>query len=110
MSAKFARLGRYQPEALLGRNHVTETFRARLVEVLPGEKPQAYVLKVLRQGEHRAEIELRFIAAARMLQRRPLPGTAGVFEIGDRSDAMFAAFQFEEDPTKACWPTETRPA
>ncbi|MBN2574873.1 MAG: PEGA domain-containing protein [Deltaproteobacteria bacterium] len=96
MSARFARLGRYQPETLLGRNHVTETFRARLVEVLPGEKAQAFALKVLRQGEHRAEVELRFIAAARMLQRRPLPGTAGVFEIGDRPEAVFAAFQFEE--------------
>jgi hypothetical protein len=96
MSERFARLGRYQPETLLGRNQVTETFRARLVEVLPGEKAKAFALKVLRQGEHRAEVELRFIAAARMLQRRPLPGTAGVFEIGDRSEAVFAAFQFEE--------------
>ncbi len=96
MSAKFARLGRYQPEALLGRSSVTETFRAQLLEVSPGEKAQAFVLKVLRQGEHRAEVELRFIAAARMLQRRSLPGTAPVFEIGDRADALFAAFRFEE--------------
>jgi serine/threonine protein kinase len=96
MSARFARVGRYQPEALLGRSNVTETFRARLVEVLPGEKGRTFSLKVLRQGEHRAEVELRFIAAARMLQRRPLPGTAGVFEIGDRAEAVYAAFKFEE--------------
>jgi hypothetical protein len=96
MSAKFARIGRYQPEVLLGRGSVTETYRARLVEVLPGEKAQIFSLKVLRQGEHRAEVELRFIAAARMLQRRPMGGTAGVFEIGDRSEATFAAFKFEE--------------
>ena len=81
---------------LLGRGSATETYRARLVEVLPGEKAQAFSLKVLRQGEHRAEVELRFIAAARMLQRRPMAGTAGVFEIGDRPEATFAAFKFEE--------------
>lgn len=96
MSGKFARIGRFQPDALLGRSNVAETYRARLVEVLPGEKPRAFSLKVLRQGEHRAEVELRFIAAARMLQRRPLPGTAGVFEIGDRPEAVYAAFKFEE--------------
>jgi hypothetical protein len=96
MSPKLARVGRYQPEALLGRGNVTETYRARLVEVLPGEKAQTFSLKVLRQGEQRAEVELRFIAAARMLQRRPMPGTAGVFEIGDRPEATFAAFKFEE--------------
>ena len=96
MSAILARIGRYQPEALLGRGNVTETYRARLVEVLPGEKVQTFSLKVLRQGEHRAEVELRFIAAARMLQRRPMPGSAGVFEIGDRPEATFAAFKFEE--------------
>lgn len=96
MSEKFARVGRYQPEALLGRSNVTETYRARLGEVLPGEKAHAFSLKVLRQGEHRAEVELRFIAAARMLQRRPLPGTAGVFEIGDRAEGVYTAFKFEQ--------------
>jgi serine/threonine protein kinase len=96
MSAKFPPVGRYQPEVLLGRGKATETYRARLLEVLPGEKPQAFSLRVLRQGEHRAEVELRFIAAARMLQRRPMQGTAGVFEIGDRAEATFAAFRFEE--------------
>jgi hypothetical protein len=96
MSAKFARLGRYQPEVLLGRGNVTDTYRARLVEVLPGEKAAAFSLKVLRQGEHRAEVELRFIAATRMLQRRPMPGMAGVFEIGDRPEATYAAFKFEQ--------------
>ena len=96
MSAKFARLGRYQPEALLGRSSVTETFRAHLLEVSPGEKAQAFVLKVLRQGEHRAEVELRFIAAARMLQRRPLLGAAPVFEIGARPEEVFVAFKFED--------------
>ena len=96
MSEKFARVGRYQPDALLGRSNVTETYRARLVESLPGEKANAFSLKVLRQGEHRAEVELRFIAAARMLQRRPLPGTAGVFEIGDRPEAVYTAFKFED--------------
>jgi hypothetical protein len=96
MSAKFARIGRYQPETLLGKSNVTDTYRARLVEALPGEKAQAFTLKVLRQGAHRAEVELRFIAAARMLQRRPVAGTAGVFEIGDRQDELFAAFQFED--------------
>jgi hypothetical protein len=96
MSERFPRLGRYQPEVLLGRGTVTETYRARLVEILPGEKAQSFSLKVLRQGEHRAEVELRFIAAARMLQRRPMPGIPGVFEIGDRPEATYAAFKFEE--------------
>lgn len=96
MTAKLPRIGRYQPEVLLGRGRVTETYRARLVEVLPGEKAETFSLKVLRPGEQRAEVELRFIAAARMLQRRPTLGTAGVFEIGDRLDGTFAAFKFEE--------------
>jgi hypothetical protein len=95
MSERLARLGRYQLETLLGRSDATEAYRARLIEVLPGEKAQSFTLKVLRQGEHRAELELRFIAAARMLQRRPMAGTAGIFEIGDREEASFAAFRFE---------------
>ena len=96
MSARFARLGRYQPETLLGRNNVTETYRARLVQVSPGDKERAFALKVLRQGAQRGQIELRFIAAARMLQRRPVAGMAGVFDIADGPQEIFAAFQFEE--------------
>jgi serine/threonine protein kinase len=96
MSAKFARIGHYQPETLLGKSSVTDTYRARLVEALPANKVQAFTLKVLRHGGHRAEVELRFIAAARMLQRRPVAGTAGVFEIGDRADECYASFHFEE--------------
>jgi len=41
MSAKFARVGRYQPETLLGKSNVTDTYRARMVEALPGERAQA---------------------------------------------------------------------
>jgi serine/threonine protein kinase len=96
MSAKFAQVGRYQPEVLLGRGRLTETYRARLVQVLPGEKAEPFSLKVLRPGEQRGEVDLRFIAAARMLQRRPMPGTPAVFEIGDRPEATYAAFRFEQ--------------
>jgi hypothetical protein len=96
MSENLAHMGRYRLETLLGRSDATETFRARLLEALPGERAQDFTLKLLRPGEHRAELELRFIAAARMLQRKPLAGTAGVCEIGDRPGAIFAVFPFEE--------------
>jgi hypothetical protein len=96
MSYNTALLGRYRLETLLGRSNATETFRARLLAGLPGEQTQSFAIKLLRQGEHRAEVELRFIAAARQLQRTALAGTASVVEIGDSAGAVFAAFLFEE--------------
>jgi hypothetical protein len=96
MSEELARLGRYQPQTLLGRSHVTETYRACVLQASPGEMGKAFALKVLRQGEHRAEVELRFVAAARMLQRRTVAGIAGIVEIADGPEAVFAAFPFEE--------------
>lgn len=96
MSENTALLGRYRLETLLGRSNATETFRARLLTAQPGEQAQSFAIKVLRQVEHRAEVELRFIAAARQLQRSVLAGTANVVEIGDSAVAVFAAFLFEE--------------
>jgi serine/threonine-protein kinase len=96
MSAGSARLGRYVPEALLGQSSLTLTYRARAVESLPSSDAQIFALKVLRQEAASAELESRFVNAARALQWSPLPGTAKVVEIGQSPGPIFAAFEFEE--------------
>ena len=96
MTAGYARLGRYQPESLLGQGKVTKTFLARTVEPLPAVYGQTFALKVLRQESDCRELGARFIDAARMLQWMSLPGTASVVEIGEGPGPVFAAFEFKE--------------
>lgn len=96
MNAGSARLGRYVPEALLGQGSVTLTYRARALESSSEIDAQIFALKVLRQEAHTAELELRFVDAARALQWSPLPGTAKVVEIGESPGPIFAAFEFED--------------
>jgi serine/threonine protein kinase len=96
MSASRARLGRYLPEALLGQGSVTLTYRARVVEPLSTVDAKIFTLKVLRQEAQGADIESRFVDAARALQWSPLPGTAQVVEIGQSPGPVFAAFEFKE--------------
>ncbi len=97
MTTDYARLGRYQPEALLGQGRVTETFLARTVDPLPAVYGQTFALKVLRQEPDGGRaLATRFIAAARMLQWMSLPGTASVVEIGEGPGPAFAAFEFKD--------------
>ena len=96
MTTGYARLGRYQPESLLGQGRVTETFLARTVEPLPAVYGQTFALKVLRQEPDFRELGTRFIDAARTLQWMSLPGTASVVEIGEGPGPVFAAFEFKE--------------
>jgi serine/threonine-protein kinase len=96
MTTGYARLGRYQPESLLGQGRVTETLLARTVDPLPAVYGQTFALKVLRREPDCRELATRFIAAARTLQWMSLPGTASVVEIGEGPGPVFAAFEFKE--------------
>jgi len=96
MTTGYARLGRYQPESLLGQGRVTETLLARTVDPLPAVYGRTFALKVLRQEADCRELATRFIDAARTLQWMSLPGTASVVEIGEGPGPVFAAFEFKE--------------
>jgi eukaryotic-like serine/threonine-protein kinase len=96
MSAGLARVGRFQPEMLLGGGRVTETFRASAADPLSGAKPQRFALKVLREGHAGPGTESRFLDAARLLQRKAPPSTASVVEIGEQPGPVFVAFEFKE--------------
>lgn len=91
-----ANLGRYQIEALLGQNNVTETYRARLAESVRVAETQLFTLKVLRQGVLTPALENRFADAARGLQWTAPAGTANIVEICEGAGPLFAVFEFKE--------------
>ena len=91
-----ARIGRYQPEAVLGQGILTVTYRARALEPLPAVETRDFTLKVMRNEYRRPELENRFLTVARALQWSTPPGTANVVEIGESHEAVFAAFEFRE--------------
>jgi serine/threonine-protein kinase len=92
------RIGRFEPDALLGQDTAVETYRARDVEALPGEEQQTYVLKVMKPAsfDGNAAIASNFTDAVRSFSGIILPGIATPIEIGEAPGPVFAAYPFYE--------------
>lgn len=96
MPAAALRIGRYLPLARLGRGTMIETFRARVSDEPPSEKPPAFVLKVLRANACGPAVVTRFLDTLRILRWTSLPGLPSLVDIGEGPGPVFAAFEFNE--------------
>lgn len=92
------RIGRFEPDALLGQDTAIETYRARDGEATPDEGQPMYVLKVVKSEilDGNTAIATDFVNAVRALTGTILPGIATAVEIGETPGPVFAAFPFYE--------------